>query len=662
MELRRSYLSAGGRDMVMDRRRDVRHRRAMPWIPDGIEIEKAKIAFRDSLPEYVINRSKSRLQQNPINISVHVRGDAKPTLKRRGENLEDWFRGVVNDLDPLGQVDDRVCEHQCADGDAWAQLEFYPDFTPPHHGDEPDGDYDDLVEDARKDWGLPLSLSAPDPRMVYCSDNTDRPAVVAKVFNRPLIDVRDKWLSSGMGLRVDPDGKLERYLVLGGYMPPSPTVFEHGRLVRVVEIADCYFIYHCIFPQTVPSGAASNEAFGDMPGSTPNLILINRYPNPLGRPPFFRAPARRTSDPDPAFAFYPLCVEMLETAEYVNQWQSIRMLKGLVEASMPVHYKPILPQAQSENAAPKNLNKLLRPGFLQADGTFNQIPNTPLEDFDKFSTQLQTIENMYNMSIMGALQSGQVGRSTPAWSIMQINEEQTGFLREPLDSRATMWREILLAVAKLVREKYGKTGKVYVRSNRPDKYQPEHNVDIVTGLAAQDFDVPYRLTIDIDAMTQSQRAANTEYGRRLWQEGSISQETYLEAYVGVIDPAQEQARKDRETLMVPMRKAAMGIGLQLGANVLFQVHGQIVLPILQAAGFPQPNGEPVQGGVPGGQQAANPAQAGSTDRGTHVLDALKLPGQGLPLGVPEAPQQRPDVRVFGGGGGGGSGNGNAGVG
>jgi len=644
MELRRPYLTKGGRDDIMDRRRDVRHRRALPWIPEGIEIEKAKVAFRDSLPEYVINRSKNRLQSNPLNITVHTRGDAKPTLKRKAENLEDWFRGVLDDLDPLGLVNDRICEHQCADGDAWSELEFCPDFMPPPHGDEPDGDYDDLVEDARKDWGLPMSLCAPDPRMVYCSDNTDCPAVVAKVFNRPLIDVRDKWASSGMGLRLDSDGKLERYL-LGGYQPPAPTAMEHGRLVRVCEIADCYYIYHCVFPQTVPSGAAGNEAFGDMAGATPNLLLVARYPNPLGRVPFFRAPARRTSDPDPAYSFYPLCVEMLETAEYVNQWQSIRMLKGLVEASMPVHYKPILPQNQSENAAPKNLNKLLRPGFLQADGQFMQIPNTPLEDFDKFATQLQGIENAYNQSIMGALQSGQVGRSTPAWSIMQINEEQTGFLREALDARASMWREILLATAKLVRDKYGKDGKVYVRTSRQEKEAPDHYYDVVTGISTEDLNVPYRLTVTIDGMTQSQRAANTEYGRRLWQEGSISQETYLEAYVGVADPAQEQARKDRETLMVPMRKAAMGIGLQLGANTLYQIHGDIVLPILQAAGFPQPNSEAQE---PGEQGPPNPAANGSTDRGTHVLDALKMPGQGLPISLPEQPQQRPDVRVFGG--------------
>lgn len=645
MELRRSYLSKGGRDDIMDRRRDVRHRRALPWIPEGIEIDQAKVAFRDSLPEYVINRSKNRLQSNPLNVTVHMRGDAKPTLKRKGENLEDWFRGVLDDLDPLGLVNDRICEHQCADGDAWSQLEFCGDFMPPAHEDEPDGDYDDLVEDARKDWGLPMLLSAPDPRMMYCSDNTDCPAVVAKVFNRPLIDVRDKWLNAGIGLRLMEDGKLERYL-LGGYMPPAPTVMEHGRLVRVVEIADASFIYHAVFPQTVPSGAAGNEGFGDMAGATPQLMLVGRYPNPLGRVPFFRAPARRTSDMNPAFAFYPLCVEILETAEYVNQWQSIRMLKGLVEASMPVHYKPILPQNQAENAAPKNLNKLLRPGFLQADGSFNQIPNSPLEDFDKFSTQLSNIENAYNQSIMGALQSGQVGRSTPAWSIMQINEEQTGFLREALDARASMWRQILLAVAKLTRDKYGKNGKVYVRSSKQDKEAPDHYYDVVTGISSADLDVPYRLTVTIDGMTQSQRAANTEYGRRLWQEGSISQETYLEAYVGVTDIAQEQARKDRETLMVPMRKAAMGIGLQLGANVLYQVHGDIVLPILQAAGFPQPNGEAQAG--PEGSQPANPAAGGSTDRGTHVLDALKMPGQGLPIALPEQPQQRPDVRVFGG--------------
>jgi hypothetical protein len=51
----------------------------------------------------------------------------------------------------------------------------------------------------------------------------------------------------------------------------------------------------------------------------------------------------------------------------------------------------------------------------------------------------------------------------------------------------------------------------------------------------------------------AQRAARVEYGRRLYEEGSISEETYLEEYVGIDDVLQEQARKDREAAVVAER-------------------------------------------------------------------------------------------------------------
>jgi len=254
MEVRRPYLGTDRRDSLMDRRRDIRHRRYQPWLPEGIEIEKASILFRDSLPEYVINRIKQRLGVNDLNIQVSLRGDAGPEKVRKGEKIEDWLRGALDDLDPLGRHDGKVREHQAGDGEGWVQLEFLPDYVPPARGEEPDGDYDDLVNEGRKTWGIPLKLQSPDPRSLYVPPGMDKLSLVVKVVNRPLIDVRDKWASQGLVLRSDDQGRLVRSLQQTGVLAPAPTVAEYGRMVRCVEIADSDYIYQCVFPQTAPAG------------------------------------------------------------------------------------------------------------------------------------------------------------------------------------------------------------------------------------------------------------------------------------------------------------------------------------------------------------------------------------------------------------------------
>ncbi len=639
MEIRRPFLTPGGRDDTLDFYRDVRHRRHAAWLPEELDKALAQASrYYDSLPEFVVNKIAQRLRVNKPQVSVRVRGDIKPTLKRKAENVEDWLRGALDDLDPGGMHETRYCKFQAGDGLAVAELEQLPDFIPPST-DDPDNDFDDLVDDARSEWGLPMRLASPDPRMLYMPDGErpENPPVVVKVMNRPLIDVQNNWTGQGYQLKVSEDGKSieKRPFLLGGGLAPVTTPTEYGRTVRIVRIATNDFIYDCCLPQTAPSGAYTNAAFDDMPGTIPTLVLLGRYPNLLGHPPFYMAPARATTDANPANRYYPLALEVIETGALINQTRSMRMVKTILEVTKPVAYHPDIPRQGQENAAPKNLGKLWKPGILEAYGTFSEIPSPKAEDFDKFEVQVTTDRQQYNMGISSAMQSGAMGRGTPAWTTLQYNEEQLMLLGEAQDMRAQMYRRVLQDVTRLARDKYGKDGKIYVRTSKRNPRSPDNTVEQIQGLASEDFKVPFNIEVSIDTLTQSQRAASTEYGRRLYEEGSISQETYLEEYVGLTDPVQEQARKDREAMMVPMRKAALGMGLQLGANAAFETYGQIILPILTAAGFPQPSAIQQQaqeqaGAQPPGQQGPdNGGAAGVLQRGP------SMPGQGQPIEQPE---------------------------
>jgi len=639
-EIRRPFLSPAGRDAQLDWWRAIRFRKQDAWLPDVLDKAMAEASrHHDSLPEWTVNHIAQRLRVNKPQVVVSTRGDIKPTLRKKAENVEDWLRGALDDLDPAGVHEARFCKFQAGDGLAVGELEMLPDFVPPQT-DDPDNDYDDLVEDARSEWGLPMRLASPDPRSLYWlpGQRPMQPDVVIKVVNRPLVDAKNDWSLQGFQLHPSDDGKSieKRPFVLGAGMAPVTSPTEYGRMVRIVRIATNDYIYDCCFPQTAESGPGGNMVFEDnMPGTIPSLILLARYPNLLGHPPYYFASGRSTTSTDPAQVHQPIALEQIETGALINQTRTMRQFMAFQAVTRPIGYKPDIPSQGNENAAPKNLGKILQPGILQHGGTFDVIPSPEVQDLDKYEAAITQDRQSFNQGIAQAMQSGAMGRGTPAWTTLQYNEEQLMLLGEAQDMRANMYRRILQDVTRLSRDKYGKDGKIYVKTSRKSKASPDHNVEAIQGLAADDFNVPFNITVNIDTLTQSQRAASTEYGRRLYEEGSISQETYLEEYVGLTDPVQEQSRKDREAMMVPMRKAALGMGLQLGANALFETYGQIMLPILQSAGFPQPSAVQQQqqetdanAAAPGAGGPDKSGAAGVLQRGP------SMPGQGQGLTQP----------------------------
>ena len=625
-EVRRPF-NAGdpNRDKVIDSYRDLRHGRSKPWLPDGIEVQKADIYFQDPLPEFVINRIKQRLGANDIEITIRVPGDAGPTLQRQAENLESGLRGAKDELDPFGLVDGRMREHQAADGTSFLELELKPSFVPPGRGSQEGKEYDQTRDLARRNYGLGVCAVAPDPRSLYWVDARGAMKIVCKVTNVPLVDVKNNWTAEGFRLDYvsdgDKPGAVEKRYIQWGETPPAPTAAEWGKRIRLVVIADNDYIYHCCYPTVLGPGDQTQ----DDANATPALILLGKYRNPFKRPPFFMAGARTTSDPNPAYHHLPLALELLRVAPYVNQWRTIRMLNGTLQALKPIHAQPSRPMSENENAAPKHIVDLWKPGFLEYDGIFKEIPSPMVPDFDKFDTTLSALYNSYNQSISGALLNGAVGKSTPAWSLMQITEEQVGLLEEALDSRAVAWREALISTVEAVYDRHAADGPVYVRASAINRKKPEAGrTDTEISLTRDDLrlliDKKVRLEVSIQAMTQSQRAADTEYWRRLHMEGTISDETY-ENEIGLTDRIAEQARKDRESVMKPMKERAQATANAIATAQLARFLGPDIAAIVLGTAPPiAPPGE----------------DAGEVEgEGGNVLDDLKMPGQGMSDKMPD---------------------------
>ena len=661
-EIRRPHLGTGtvsapgapiriGRDAQWDEWRDIIHRRKLPWLP-----EKTKAAFghnlyyRDSRPGRAHAEVTQRLGVNAVSVSVTVRGDAGPVMGRRGEKYETWLRGVMAELDPLGLADQRAREYQSCPGVGCLELEFMSGYTPPERGGMSDSDYDMARDAAARGCGLPVRLIAPDPRSLYWPAGQETPSIIVKVVNKPLIDVANKWTSEGFRLAFetsDDGGRIVKNdYILGGEMAPdaanSVNAIEVGKYVRCYRVADGEYIYDLVHPQSLAGPTA--QLADDTQGGQLNLMLLAKYRNPLGHPPFYLCPARTTGDPDPAYHYKPLILETIEIADEVNGAASLRKIAGYREALKPNHARPRIP-AMSENGTPDKVNPpgnaeaLITPGVLEYDGDFLDIPTPSMQHLEKWWDDLRRESDRADSSIRAALKAGEMGRTTPAWAMLQYKEEDNGFLGEAVTSRANAYTAILKDVTAICKAR-AKEAPIYVSASGHDKKKPEAgNVDMQVGMTAQDFDGPFRVSVTIDVQTQSQRAAETEYWRRLGPkevggDGTLSQETY-EDNIGIQDRLTEKARKQREAMERQGDPFAMNIAMEMAKAELRSVFGQIADIVLgpptpfnvPAAPPPTEGAAPMQGAPPPVQDETIPQMPDA---------APVMPGLGMDEQMPDA--------------------------
>lgn len=638
-DIRRPH--AANRDSLWDARANVRHRRLVPTLPEGLtQGIKALdgLDYRSVQPEYVITQIKARLGANEIHIATKMRG-LQQRRERLGEKIEDWLRGCLAELDPNGNTDAQVRDAQTAVGIAWTELEFRPEYVPPPRAEYmSDSSYDEAVTDGRQRYGLPFYLSFISPRAIYWGpiDRPEQPKIVAKVVTLPLYDVENAYSSEGFKIAYREEsagrGRFVKAPILGGGMAPGQLTTQFNRLVRIVVIADDRNIYHCMFPQvhnTAQAGLGVGEFADDtaaaMGGSTPTLELLAAYPNPLGRPPFFAAIGRQTDDPDPAYRFKPLAAEVLDLSVMVNNYRTMRAVRAWLDMYKPLHMQPRVPAAPGTQLK-QETPMVWRPDApVVFDGEFREIPSPQSRDLDVQEQQIMEELRSYNQSLAAAIQTGSIGRSTPAWSIMQMNEETRGLLDEAQNSRAAMYRDILMAILRCSARKYAKSAPLYVSSPRAAKDNPARKYEDlldVSGEELRDFLGAGRVEVTISSETMSMRAAATEYYRSLMTEGTISQETYEDS-IGIPDRVAEQARKDKEKVERPLKLAAQTLAYLYAKQTLIATHGPIMEAIF--ANIPDPFN---------GQQAAAPAPPMGGEQ-TPMLDRLRMPGQGMQTTVPQ---------------------------
>ena len=536
-EVRAPYILR--RDPEWDARRAVRHRRSVPWLPEGLDQFDKMIRYRDSTPGFYIEGMKQRLGVNAINLEVRATGDPGPKDDKRIATLENWFYGMLAALDPVGQIDLDFRDGQVADGIAFGELEFLPRFTP-------DSKDKRTIDEQRKYAPIPYRLNAPDPKgLAWLPYDVSRGLkVMVKTMDVPLVEIQDNWRAEDIRLSysgdpMNPNKLSASTFIYGSEQAPAPSPGDMGKLVRFVMIADEHHIYHCVYPHTVPSGGS----FLDSAHQAPQLILLKAYPNPINEVPFYACWGRKTRAADPALMYQPIALEQLDQAEYTNQMTTIRMMRAVLESMKPW---PLLNNSGNELT---EMPEKLRPGFMEIPqgvsiGTF---PDNSVPDLDRIIGDLKDNAQRFELSLFN---NEQVGKSTPAWGANIFNEEIMGFLKGPVDSRANCWRDILNAVAKCTYAKHAKDGPLYVRTTARSEKRPERGeIDTYVGISAEDLEPgSYRLEVSIEAMTQSARAAHTEYGRRLKDEGAISVETYETDYAMIEDREAEQRRKDREMI------------------------------------------------------------------------------------------------------------------
>lgn len=594
------------RDTRWDRWRDIRHRRIAPWLP-----EKARAAFgfplyyRDTRVSKLLDEIAARLGANDVKVAVGVIGDHGSKMTQRAETYEAWLRGVRNELDPWGLHYSRNRKFQASGGVGAFELEFLQGYVPPMRNGRDDKEYDAARDQAARECAFPVRLNTPDPRSLYWPAGQERPSIVVKVVNKPLIDVQNLYAAEGFTLGYEPGdggGKIKQQYIVGGEMPPtgSSTVstLDVGKYVRCVVVADESYIYHLVSP-TAMAGPASTLA-GDSPGAVEDLMLLAKYPNPLGHPPFYLTAARTTEDVDPGYHYIPLGYEALELTGEIDAVRSLIKIEAYQQALAPHHAKPRIPAMGGEPTAvaPKDPQAMVTPGILEYDGEIIPVPGRDLQHLLAWEDKLLRDYERLETGIRGALKSGEFGKSSPAWAMMMYKEEETAFLKEALDSTASATQAMLEDITTLMKQRYATSAPVYVRADTRNKKTPEAgHLEQQIGMSAQDFDGPFRISVSIDAQTQSQRAAETEYGRRLLLEGTISHETYETDYVGVEDRLTEEARKQRESLKAKAAPFVDNVSMEMAKAQLRAVFGPIADIVL---------GPPPDMGAPGGNLAPPP--------------------------------------------------------
>jgi hypothetical protein len=572
--------------------------------------------YRDSLPGFVITRIKSRLGVSPIKVEVMARD---PKDSDDVEILERWYRGVHSSLDPIGAIDGQIREGQAADGVGFLEI----DPRPMHVGPRDDGssNYLDKLEQSRMDYGLCVSANSPDPRSIYYLESRGDLSTTVKVVNVPLVDVTNAYNMHDFKVAWDGNKFQKRYL-LGEEQPPMYTSAEYGHRVRMVIIADGSYIYHCMYPIPSPIMVGLDPVL-DSPGSVPDLELLHAYPNPMGRPNVFWAPARSTNHPDPAFRHQPLAMELLDLAPYINTWRETRMIAGRKAAMAPTILKPDVPDEGPPANNPEQQGQLdWSPGFIKFSGVPLTIPGPDMADFDKFDATLSGAYNAFNQSIVSLATSGAIGGRTPAWSIMQFNEEFNSLIQESINSRSYCWQQALEGVGKLAQAKYGVTGKVYVYGPRVRSEQ-----SLMVGADAKLLSIPHKVMVSIPALSQGQKAALREYAAILRDEGTISQETY-ENMIGVEDRIAEKERKDFEALSAPLTQLGRSLGQSIAITQLREAYGPVVDVVLGALGA-----------SPAAQGAGPPVRGG-------MMDRLHTPGNGMNSEVQEPGQRTTQAESY----------------
>lgn len=621
-ELRRPFMT--NRDQLWDVRRQTRFRTAPANPPSALKIASdAHLDYKDMLPGWIITRLKSRLGVNPVRIAVST---ADPEDSDQGELLERWYRGARDELDPVDAIDGGVREGQAADGVGFIELKLKPMFVPPR--DDGSATYLKDIDKKRMEYGLHATAGSPDPRSMYWEENEGQLIVACKVVNVPLIDVTNQYAYEGFKIAFDPSasndsgtkGRFTKKYFVGQEQAPGYTLAEYGKRVRLVIIADSHYIYHCMYPVPSPIMVGLDPVI-DTPGSVPQLDILAKYPNVLGCPPFFMASARTTNNPDPAFRHLPLAQEILDLAPYVNTWRESRMIAGRKAVMAPTMLEPTMPDETEPTGAGGTQEEVIdwEPGFIKFRGKPHAIPSPDMADFDKFDATLTQDYKSFNQSIVTLAGSGAIAGRTPAWSIMQFNEEFNSFIEESLKNRAFAWRSALVALGTAAKDRYAMHGKVYVYG--PRMYSGQN---LRVGADRKLLSIPHRVEVSIPALSQGQKAALREYAALLRDEGTISQETY-EEIIGIEDKVAERERRDYESLVGPLRQVGRAVGQAIGLQELREAYGPVVDVVLGALQPP-----PIGGG--GSAGATSPQRGG-------MMDRLHTPGNGM-SSVEQEPGER----------------------
>lgn len=492
------------------------------------------ISWQTEEPNQEAHRYAAAFSTAEPEVSVFTEGDA-PEVKKRGEELESFYNGSL-----LGLVEDSYPFeiHMAADGLAVGRLDLKPGFWRgiPSRDGMPADDFNIMVDEHRKNVGLPFDFPMIDPATFFYEEDKKREKVtLGAEFGLRKVSVLEKIYKESGQKKKSP----EKYL--------SPTVPDddtksRGKRVLFVVLRTPETIYHIRLDDLGGSKSKGDDVLWEGPNllkpSTGYILWRGRY----------------SGFSDPERKYEPFIMASLNAAQPKSLFITLQMDFAVQAAQVwleqdPSKGPPTIGRAITKAAKTAGATRRTEQG--RAAASFEEGAHLRWRevagDLKEALTRLEMEEerNSFSDALMGEAAASATGRA-----IIRMQEAAGKQLRQGLKAK----QKAMLELVRTVRHTLFQNNSMFFSDNRSvfvphlvEGLEPEglsnRNQIIAIG---KKHNIPHTISVKVIARSEAAQLALHEEGIKL--EGILSRDTLDQDFHNVRNVPLENRRRVKDAI------------------------------------------------------------------------------------------------------------------